>query len=128
MPKTAPTLDTPFRKNEKVLTTRELSGLPEGSRGKVRLVNGLNSWVRYWVKFDSGDLLGQISQDDLVRLGQVEEWQQREEDRLAAAENSEVESAEAEAAPAGGSDGGAASLIPAHLLERSKAAKARLLG
>lgn len=128
MPKTAPTLDTPFRKNEKVLTTRELSGLPEGSRGKVRLINGLNSWVRYWVKFDSGDFLGQISQDDLVRLGQVEEWQQRAEDRLTAAENSELEPAEAEAAPAGDGAGGAASLIPAHLLERSRAAKARLLG
>ena len=128
MPKTAPTLDTPFRKNEKVLTTRELPGVPEGSKGKVRLVNGLNTWVRYWVKFENGDFVGQISQNDLVRLGQLDDWLQREEDRLTAAENSEAEAEETEATPAADAGGGAASLIPAHILERSKAAKARLLG
>ena len=128
MPKTAPTLETPFRKNEKVLTTRELPGVPEGSKGKVRLVNGLNTWVRYWVKFENGDFVGQISQNDLVRLGQLDDWLQREEDRLTAAENSEAEAEETEATPAADAGGGAASLIPAHILERSKAAKARLLG
>ena len=128
MPKTAPTLDTPFRKNEKVLTTRELPGVPEGSWGTVKMVNGLNNWLRYWVKFENGDFVGQISQDDLVRLGQLEDWLQREEDRLTAAENSELETDAAEATPAADAGGGAASLVPAHILERSKAAKARLLG
>lgn len=130
MPKAAPTLETPYRRGEKVLAMRDLPGVPEGTQGKVRMVNGLNSWLRYWVLFEDGTMVGQVNQDDLVRRNQVDAWHQREEDRELAAEQAAA-GIEAEAeAPAAVADvgGGAASLIPAHLLERSKAAKTRLLG
>ena len=60
-------LDTPFRKNEKVITTRSLGPIPEGAVGKVKLINGLTSWNRYWVQFNDGPMVGSIDHDDLVR-------------------------------------------------------------
>ncbi|MFV0523326.1 MAG: hypothetical protein ACK5RL_02390 [Acidimicrobiales bacterium] len=124
-------LDTPFRPGEKVMTTVPMEDLEEGARGKVRVANGIGAWRRYWVRFNDGRLRGQISQDDLVRPGQLDEWRQREADRATAAERAEQEAdtpaVEAAGGDAGGGDG-IASQIPAHLLERSKAAKTRLLG
>ena len=46
-------IDAPFRKGEKVVATVPLPGVPEGTKGKVKLVNGL-SWTRYWVFFENG--------------------------------------------------------------------------
>lgn len=129
MAKKARDLETPFRRGEKVLTTRNVQDIAEGAKGTVKVTNGLGVWRRYWVRFDDG-IRGQVSHDDLVRPGQLEAWLQRQEDR----ENAALQSAQAEveAAPSdagdGGGDGGPASQIPAHLLERSKAAKQRLLG
>ena len=57
MPKKILDLDTPFRRNERVVTTTDLVGAPEGTYGKVKLSNGLhttNNWPRYWVRFDNG--------------------------------------------------------------------------
>jgi len=127
MAKSAPALETPFRRGEKVMATRDVSGVGQGTKGKIRLANGLGEWRRYWVKFDDGRIYGHISHEDLVRPGQLEQWEaHREQLRLAAERGPEV----AEAAPSGGdtSSGGVASQIPAHILERSKAARARLLG
>ena len=129
MAKKARDLDTPFRRGEKVLTTRDVQDIAEGTKGTVKVTNGLGEWRRYWVRFDDG-IRGQVSHDDLVRPDQLEAWLQRQEDR----ENAALQSAQAEVeaatsdAGAGGGDGGPASQIPAHLLERSKAAKQRLLG
>lgn len=129
MAKSAPTLDTPFRRGEKVLTTRPLPGVPEGTQGKVKLINGFDTWVRYWVRFADGEMMGQVSHDDLVRPAQVDEWTARAKEQAEAALRSETETvADAPAAAAGGAGDGIASQIPAALLERSKAAKARLLG
>jgi hypothetical protein len=125
-------LDTPFRTGEKVITTGDLPGVPEGTRGKIKLVNGLTTWIRYWVKFDNGTLLGQISQLDLVRPDMRDAWRARAESLASAA------AAGAGAASTAGSGAvtdeidapsadGVAGLIPPILLERSKAAKARLL-
>lgn len=125
-------LDTPFRKGERVLATRDVQDVKQGTRGKIQLTNGLGNWRRYWIKFDGNLVRGQVSHDDLVRPDQLDDWIQREEDKANAAarsEAAELESATATADGDGsGGGGGAASLIPAHLLERSKAAKARLLG
>ncbi len=126
MPKAAPTLDTPFRRGEKVRTTRAIGDHPEGSMGKVKLVNGLDQWMRYWVRFSDGDLVGQIDHDDLVRPVQLDDWVARHEAQAHASVASADDDAPAAAAVGGGD--GSSSLIPAHLLERSKAAKARLLG
>ena len=124
-------LDTPFRKGEVVLTTRTLEDVPDGTRGKIQLRNGLTQWTRYWVMFEGGRQMGQVDHQDLVRPHMLDKWKQREEDRALAAEQSAARAeaaTEASAAGDAGGGGGIASQIPAHLLERSKAAKARLLG
>lgn len=51
-------------KGDKVVATRALRGVPEGTRGKVQVVNGL-TWMRYWVQFDNGVWLGSIDGPDL---------------------------------------------------------------
>lgn len=132
MAKKARTLDTPFRKGERVQTTAVIGDRGEGSEGKVKLANGLGNWRRYWVLFPDGQIVGQISHDELVRPDQVDEWLTRKEEQAQAALRS-AEAASETAAAVGAGDGGdgggdLASRIPAHLLERSRAAKARLLG
>ncbi|MGH1488081.1 MAG: hypothetical protein ACRBK7_01600 [Acidimicrobiales bacterium] len=123
-------LDTPFRKGEKVIATRDLGPILGGTQGKIQLQNGLSNWIRYWVLFDGGRQVGQIDHNDLVRPNQLQQWTDRKEAQELAALQSESAAAESASAEvsAGGAGGGIASQIPAHLLERSKAAKARLLG
>lgn len=129
MAKTVIDLDTPFRKGEKVIATRDLADVPGGTQGKVQLQNGLGVWRRYWVLFDGNRQMGQVDQDDLVRPDQLQDWLQRKEAREAAAlKSDEAQAATATAEVGAGDGGGIASQIPAHILERSKAAKARLLG
>lgn len=133
MAKKLPELDTPFRKGERVMTTRDLDDIEEGTTGKVQLTNGLGNWRRYWIKFDGDVIRGQVSHEDLVRPDQLDEWHAREEAKANEALASEQAAVDAPAGANGSSDGGdgeggVASLIPAHLLERSKAAKTRLLG
>ena len=136
MPKKAPDLDTPFDSGETVMLARSYRGVPDGAVGKVKLVNGLDAsdggqpWIRYWVRFPAHGLVGQVSHDDLVRPFQYGEWLDREEARIRASIRTDEPVEEAAAAVDAGADagGGIASQIPAHLLERSKAAKARLLG
>ena len=124
-------LDTPFRRGERVVATRNIRGVPSGTRGKVQIHNGLGQWDRYWVMFEEDRQVGQVDHDDLTRPWQLDEWMAREEAKAEAAMRSEAEAEEAaaKAAEGGGAGGGGiADQIPAHLLERSKAAKQRLLG
>ncbi len=124
-------LDTPFRKNERVLTTRDLGPIGQGAEGIVQLQNGLGEWMRYWVLFDDGEQVGQVSHRDLVRPFQLQDWHRRQEEIAEAAEreaNKAVAEVESAAGGGGGGGGGIADQIPADLLERSRAAKARLLG
>ncbi|MFN0092520.1 MAG: hypothetical protein ACKVWR_19980 [Acidimicrobiales bacterium] len=120
-------LDRPLRKGDRVVVTVDIPGAPEGTQGKVKLVNGLGSrtWQRYWVFFDNGAQLGSIGADKLVR---AEGWEQFKLDRAAAAEAA----ASAAAAPpkpvavepaAEEKPAGAKSKVPAHLLERAKKAR-----
>jgi hypothetical protein len=124
-------LDTPFRRGEQVIATRDILGIPSGTNGKIQLQNGLGRWNRYWVMFEGDRQVGQVDHDDLTRPYQLADWLEREEEKAAmalrSAEEQEAAAEAAEASDAGGG-GGAAGLIPAHLLERSKAAKQRLLG
>ena len=113
-----------------MLTTRDVQDIAEGTKGTVKLSNGLGNWARYWVRFENG-IRGQVSHDDLVRPDQLEAWLERQEARANAALASAQAEVEAAASATEGGDsggGGVASQVPAHLLERSKAAKARLLG
>ncbi|WP_421120474.1 hypothetical protein ACE2AJ_03925 [Aquihabitans daechungensis] len=54
-----------LRKGDKVVTTVDLRDVPEGTAGKVIVVNGL-TWIRYWVRFENGEVLGSISRDKLA--------------------------------------------------------------
>jgi hypothetical protein len=123
---------TTFGKGDRVVLNRDLPGLPEGTGGKVKLASGL-TWQRYWVDFDGRGWVGSVSAVDLVAAREWERFKRhREEEARRAAEAPEVQ--EAAAAPAaeteatGAAAGGAASRIPAHLLERSRAARARKTG
>lgn len=42
----------------------ELS-VPEGMDGKVAMVSGFGPWVRYWVRFENGQLIGSLDRDVL---------------------------------------------------------------
>jgi hypothetical protein len=125
-------LDTPFRRGERVVATRDIHGIANGTPGKVQIHNGLGQWDRYWVMFDGDRQVGQVDHHDLTRPWQLDEWMAREEAKAEAALRSEAEAQEAASKEAegggGGGGGGIADQIPAHLLERSKAAKQRLLG
>ena len=59
--------DGRLRRHENVVAATDLPHVPTGTKGKVQLVNGL-SWIRYWVRFENGEQLGQLNRDDLVRL------------------------------------------------------------
>ena len=132
MAKKALTLDTPFRPGEKVIAAATVADIAEGTKGRIELANGLGVWRRYWVKFDGGRIRGQVSHELLARPNQLEQWRQHQEALADAALRKEV-ATDAPAAAVGAGDGGAAaggvaSRIPANILERSKAAKARKLG
>ena len=117
----------PIKRHKSVVATVDLPGVPEGTRGRVKVANGF-SWYRYWVSFDNGVDLGRISHDNLVHAG---DWKRYQVDRVEAerlaAEAPEVSDSEAADADSD-STGGAASShgIPEHLLERSRAARERL--
>jgi len=61
-----------LRKGDKVVTTGELRNVPEGTAGKVIVVNGL-TWIRYWVRFENGEVLGSISRDMLATKKDLED-------------------------------------------------------
>jgi len=127
MPKTkaAPTFDARLRKGDKVTATVDLPGVPAGTTGKVKLVNGL-TWTRYWVFFDNGVELGQISQPALVRTKQWTAYQDHRANRTdtpsgAAASTGDTAGADTAAPAAAGG-----SRIPEHLLERTRNRKKAL--
>lgn len=114
---------TAFRKGDRVVLTKGLPGVPEGTQGKVKTANGL-TWLRYWVDFDNGPWVGSVSATDLVAAGDWESFKQRRAEEAARPKEAPKAAAATEgdgAATGGGAVGG----VPAHLLERSKAARAR---
>lgn len=126
---------TPLKRGQRVIATEPLRGVPEGTAGKVAVVNGF-SWIRYWVQFDNGVDLGSIDHDKLVK---AKEWDRFRRERAAAA-TAAAEAPEVEIdADAAGEDAGAAAAggggadpvvngvaIPSHLIERSRLARERL--
>jgi hypothetical protein len=130
---------TPFKKNDVVKATADFPGVPAGTEGKIKVINGI-TWMRYWVFFENGVDLGQLDTNDIVR---PQHWDHFFEQRELAEEKARL-AAEAAAngetaAAAGGGDAAAAAdpndplariraLVPPHLLERSAAARARLGG
>jgi hypothetical protein len=126
-----------FRKGEVVKNLDPLPGVPQGTKGRIYLVDGF-SWIRYRVLFDNGADVGSLDGSVLARPKQYEEALAR---RVPKAEEAHAEAAsEAAAAGASGDRSEAAAptdddqadkpsaggkKIPAHLLERSKQARER---
>ena len=134
----AKTSTIPFKKGSRVIATEDLRDVPEGTQGRVRVIDGLGPWIRCWVQFDNGVWLGSVGVDQLVIAKDWDAFKVRraEEAEAAARRKEEEASAPPAAAAAGaaatGGDGGgapaaseAASKVPAHLLERSRQARER---
>lgn len=123
----AATIDR-FRRGETVKTLDPLPGVPEGTKGRVYLVEGF-AWTRYRVLFENGVDIGTLDGKTLARPKQFEEALAL---RARAAEAEETPAAvegDGEAAAAGG--GGDAKVVngvsvPPHLIDRSKKARERL--
>lgn len=123
----------------RVVAVEPLLGVPEGTGGRIETVSGL-TWIRYWVHFDNGVWLGPVDTAAVVEEGDWPAYQDRRRaDEVARAEAAERAAAEPDP-PEGGASGapgapdasaespaadGAASRIPAALLARSQAAKAK---
>jgi hypothetical protein len=126
--------DGVLKRKSKVRAFTPLPGVPEGTPGKVVLVNGWDLWIRYHVMFDNGVALGSINREHLVPTKQYDEMVDK---RRHALESGAFDRAEAEEAAAEGGEaaalGGEAPVvngvsIPPHLIERSAAARKRLTG
>ena len=118
---------TVLRPKTRVVATKDLVGVPMGTSGRIEVVNGL-TWMRYWVQFDNGVWLGSVDAGAVVAEQEWPRFQlERAEAEARAAEaaaRAPVEEAPA-AAAAPADDTGASSKIPAALLARSQAARAK---
>jgi hypothetical protein len=115
--------DDVLRKGDAVLAARALPGVPEGTKGKVVLSVGL-TWIRYWIRFENGVERGSVNR---AKLARPSEWDEIVARRARGDDETEEATAEAAAeaadeAPAAEATG-AASRVPAHLLERSRKAR-----
>ena len=116
-----------FRRGETVKTLDPLPGVPQGTQGRVYLVDGF-TWTRYRVLFANGVDVGSLDGTALARprdyasaLERREAAAHAEEEAAAAAESGE------EAAAGGGSEKTVNGVVvPALLLDRSKRARERL--
>lgn len=117
---------TTLKPRDRVTLTRDIRGVPEGTNGRVKVVQGM-TWARYWVAFDNGHWVGSVSGSDLVREGDYEEFKRRRAEEALRPKVVEQPAAAAAAGDGGGgaAAGAAASRVPAHLLERSQKARAR---
>ena len=116
----------PIKRYKKVVATVELPGVPEGTVGKVRVANGF-AWYRYWVDFDNGVRMGQVSHDNLCH---EDDWGRYQFDR-AEAERRALEAPEDSVDVAGSDEGAAGAVgnqfgVPDHLIQRSRDARTRV--
>ncbi len=125
----ATTLAPDLHKKDKVIAAVDLRGVPAGTEGKVALVNGL-SWVRYWVRFDNGVTIGSVNRSAIAT---PDEWERKLSgaDDSGPAGGSEPAADDDGAGDSGGTGGvmtANGTLVPEKLIERAKAARARLGG
>ncbi|HEX2383012.1 MAG TPA: hypothetical protein VHI95_10270 [Acidimicrobiales bacterium] len=111
---------------ERVVATTDLPGIPEGTTGKVIVVEGL-TWIRYWVRFANGVVRGSLNRKVLARPSEWAELvRRREAGEDVTAGDDGTAAAEVDGAGAADSGGAGDSVmvngvpVPAHLLERSK--------
>ena len=116
----------PIKRYKKVVATVELPGVPEGTVGKVRVANGF-AWYRYWVDFDNGVRMGQVSHDNLCHQ---DDWGRFQFDR-AEIERRALEDPEDSVDSDEGDEGAAGAVgnqfgVPEHLIQRSLDARKRV--
>lgn len=118
-------------KRAKVVARTDLRGVPEGTPGRVQLVNGF-TWIRYWVRFDNGVSLGSI---DRSALATEDEWKRVQAGETDVFGDVEAEGGGDDGVEAAAGDGGGAgkatpsgTIVPQKLLDRSAAARTRLGG
>lgn len=117
-----------LKKKAKVVARVDLRDVPEGTAGRVVLVNGM-TWVRYWVRFENGVYLGSINRN---HLASEDEWKRHlaGEDvwgeEAVEADDTDDAAADAGAATGGSSTTPSGTAVPQFLLDRSKAARERL--
>lgn len=116
--------DTQLKRKQKVVATTDLRGVPEGTAGRVLLVNGF-AWVRYRVLFENGVDIGTLDRKYVATPDEYADLLRRrasgELDVVEAEESEGTEDAGAEAAAESGESkvvNGVA--IPPYLLERSR--------
>ena len=115
---------SPIRRHQKVVATINLPGVPEGTLGKVRVANGF-AWYRYWVDFENGVELGHVDHGNLVRAGDWVRFQvERAEASLQVSE--EVDDPDGDDGDNGDETAEDRFGVPEYILERSRAARARL--
>ena len=110
-----------LKRHQKVRAWTDLPGVPAGTFGKVLQVSGV-SWIRYRVLFENGVEQGLLDGRHIVDPKSWVPVDERVEEEVAT-----------EAAAADGDGGGESAAsgadnpfgVPAHLLERAKAARAR---
>jgi hypothetical protein len=115
-----------LRRKERVVAAVGMPGVPEGTAGKVIIVEGF-TWIRYWVRFDNGVVRGSINRNKLARPDEWEDILARrargEEMVVSGADRADVVAVDA--AAGNGDSGDEAKTvngvpIPALLLERTK--------
>lgn len=122
------TLSTDLRKGDKVVATAELRGVPAGTTGKVALVNGL-SWMRYWIRFDNGVAIGSVNRSHLAT---PKEWERKQNGTDEVAVEAVAATADGDESGGGDSAGGGGvttangAVVSQKLIDRAKAARARL--
>ncbi|HEX4866399.1 MAG TPA: hypothetical protein VFV32_02110 [Acidimicrobiales bacterium] len=113
-----------LKRHEKVRANVDLPGVPAGTPGKVLVVSGV-TWLRYRVLFENGVEHGMLDGRHIVRPNDFIPVDERVEEEAVAGDAAEAGAADAgEAAGGGDNEWG----VPAHLLERAKAARQRLAG
>ncbi len=113
----------------------DIPGHPAGSAGKVAIANGM-TWLRYWVRFSDGTSVGHIDHALLVQSKHYDTFLASREAEEAAAAKQADELARVDddegSTDSGDASGGAVVVngvtIPQILLDRAKAARARLGG
>ena len=116
-----------FKRGEKVMNLDPFPGVPQGTRGRVYLVDGF-AWTRYRVLFDNGVDVGSIDGTALARPRDYEDALARREQAAAAEVVAVTDGADDGAAAGGGSGDKTVNgvVVPALLLDRSKRARERL--
>ena len=112
------------------MAREDLRDVPEGTAGKVILINGM-TWTRYWVRFENGAYLGSI---DRSALATANEWKRHlaGEDVWGATPGASADGGGGDDAGGGDAGGGggkatpSGTVVPQLLLDRAAAARQRL--